>query len=342
MYEKLTDFTNLYQAYLQIAKGKRNKNEVIQYEVNLAMQLWWLQQRLESRQYRIGGYGKFMIYDPKEREIQALCFSDRVFQHVLCDNILMPYFEPRLIYDNAACRKGKGTHFALNRLENFMRKHYKQHGINGYMLKYDIRKYFQSIDHKVLKNKLSQFPDEEVKKLLYDIIDSYEYTTGKGIPMGNQSSQWFGLYYLDRLDRCIKEQLRVQCYVRYMDDGVLISPSKQELQICLNKLRALVEEEGLEFNQKTQIFPISQGVDFLGWHLYMTQTGKVIRRLRTSNKKRLKKRMKYFRKSYANNQISLEEVTRSIRSYNGHLKHGDTWKLRKHIYDNLVFIRKEQ
>lgn len=141
----------------------------------------------------------------------------------------MPYLEPRLIYENAAYREGKGTHFALNRLEKFMHEHYKKCEASGYMLKFDIRKYFNSIDHEVLKKKLSKFLDEEVKKLLYYIIDSFEYTPGRGLPMGNQTSQWFALYYLDRLDRYIKEKLRIKHYVRCMDDGVLLSPSKTEL-----------------------------------------------------------------------------------------------------------------
>lgn len=254
----------------------------------------------------IGHIGKV----PKEREIQALSFADRVFQHLLCDTILRPYFEPRLIYDNVACRQGKGRHFALKRLEKFFHDHYKKCGANGYILKFDIRKYFPSIDHEVLKEKLSSFPDEEVKKLLYLIIDSYAADTEKGLPMGNQSSQWFALYYLDRLDRLIKEKLRIKGYVRYMDDGVLIHESKEYLQECLRQMQKLVAEEKLEFNQKTQIFPVSQGVDFLGWHFYMTDTGKALRRLRTSNKKRFKRRLKAFQMQYAQGIKTLDEITK--------------------------------
>lgn len=338
-YCTLTEFTNIYQAYQKTAKGKRQTTEVVQYESNLHMQLWWLMQRLEHRQYQIGGYHRFVIYEPKKREIQALAFSDRVFQHLLCDNVLMPYFEPRLIYDNAACRVGKGTHFACKRLELFLRKHYKLYGNKGYILKFDIKKYFNSIHHAVLKEKLEKFPDEEIKKLLNQIIDSFEFSPGRGLPMGNQSSQWFALYYLDGLDRFIKEQLRVKHYVRYMDDGVLIQEDKESLQECLRQMKNLVMEDKVEFNQKAQIFPISQGVDFLGWHFYLTDTGKVIRRLRTSNKKRFKRRMKLYQKQYAAGKKTLEEITRSVRSYNGHLKHGHTWKLRKRLYGNLIFTK---
>lgn len=156
-YECLTEYGNIYRAYRQSAKGKHRKNEVIQYETNLHMQLWYLQERLKNRTYTPSGYHKFTIYDPKEREMQALSFAESVFQHLLCDTVLRPYFEPRLIYDNAACRQGKGTHFALKRLKQFFHKHYKKHGAKGYILKFDIRKYFLSINHEVLKEKLSHF-----------------------------------------------------------------------------------------------------------------------------------------------------------------------------------------
>ena len=149
---------------------------------------------------------------------------------------------------------------------------------------------------------MSSFPDEEVKKLLYLIIDSCAADTEKGLPMGNQS-----IYYLDRLDRLIKEKLRIKGYVRYMDDGVLIHESKQE---CLRQMQKLVAEEKLEFNQKTQIFPVSQGVDFLEWHFYMTDTGKALRRLRTSNKKRFKRRLKAFQMQYAQGIKTLDEITK--------------------------------
>lgn len=229
--------------------------------------------------------------------------------------------------------------FAIERLEKFLREHYRKHRYNGYILKFDIRKYFNSVNHDRLKDKLKNFPDEDVKKLLYHIIDSYEYTPGKGLPMGNQSSQWFALYYLDRLDRLIKENLHIKHYVRYMDDGVLLCDSKEYLRKCLEQMKELIAEDDVEFNEKTQIFPMSQGVDFLGWHLYLTDTGKVIKRFRASNKKRFKRRMKLYQKKYTAREMTFEEITRSVVSYNGHLKHDNTWRLRKHIYSNLVFTK---
>ncbi|MBQ9199191.1 MAG: group II intron reverse transcriptase domain-containing protein [Lachnospiraceae bacterium] len=344
-FDAMTDFQNMYQAYKKTAAGKRNKQEVIDFELELAHNLWDIIKQMKDKTYRVGGYHRFMIYDPKEREIQALSFRDRVVQHCLCDNILKPYFEKRLIYDNAACREGKGTHFAMDRLSRFMREHYKKHGTKGYILKYDIRHYFDSIDHEVLKGMLSDFPDRNVLGLLYHIIRSYEKTkdtdTGcsKGLPMGNQTSQWFALYYLDPMDRLIKEKMKIKHYVRYMDDGILIHESKEYLNYVLCEMKKIADELKLSFNEKTQIFPISHGVDFLGFRFYLTDTGKVIRRLRTSNKRRWKRRLKKFKKDYQNGEKTIEEIGRSIVSYRGHLSHGHTYKLNKKVMSGFVLTK---
>lgn len=300
---------------------------------------------MEDGTYRIGGYRTFMVHDPKERRIEALSFRDRVVQHCLCDNILKPYFENRLIYDNAACREGKGTDFARNRLTGFLREHYKRHGTRGYILKYDVHHYFASIDHHTLIGMLCDIPDIRVLALLYHIIKSHDGSVdpktgrGMGLPLGNQTSQWFALYYLDPLDRLIKERMRVRHYVRYMDDGVLLHESKEYLREVLARMRAMAKELRLEFNQKTQIVPISEGVDFLGFRFYLTNTGKVIRRLRTSSKRRWKRRLKKYAEEYRDGERSLEEINRSIVGYNGHLTHGHTWKLRNKVLGDYVLTR---
>lgn len=344
-FDEMLCFQNMYQAYKMAARGKRSKKEVIDFELDLSHNLWELIRQMEDKTYRIGGYHKFMIYDPKKREIQALSFRDRVVQHCLCDNILKPYFEERLIYDNAACREGKGTHFAMDRLAQFLREHYKEHGTNGYILKYDIRHYFDSIDHEVLKKRLWSIPDRNVLGLLFHIINSYvkekDPVTGeeKGLPMGNQTSQWFALYYLDPLDRLIKEQMRVKHYVRYMDDGILVHESREFLNEVRKEMEKKAAELKVEFNEKTQIFPISEGVDFLGFRFYLTDTGKVIKRLRTSNKRRWKRRLRKFKKDYQNGDKSLAEIGRSVASYNGHLKHGHTYKLKKKVLAGFVLTK---
>ena len=336
-YEKIFDFGNLYRAYKMAARCKRTKKEVIDFELNLAENLWSLNDELANKIYGVGRYQRFMIHDPKEREIQALSFRDRVVQHSLCDNVLAPYFEKRLIYDCAACRKNKGTHFAMRRLTGFMSDFYKNHKTDGYFLKCDVRKFFNSVDHEVLKSLLLKYPDKDILRLLYQIIDSYNADTGKGLPMGNQSSQWFALYYLDKIDRAVKEKFQIKYYTRYMDDMILLHESKEHLKKCLNKITDIAENRlKISFNEKTQIFPVSEGVDYLGWRFYLTDSGKVIRRLRTSNKRRFKRRLKAFQKKYSSGEMQLEDIKRSLASYRGHLSHGHTYKLVSKVYKNFA------
>ena len=147
----------------------------------------------------------------------------------------------------------------------------------GYFLKCDIRKYFDNFDHNLLRQKLAHmFRDQDVFSLLCDIIGSYEKSPGKGLPLGNQCSQWFALYYLDSLDRLVKERLRVR---RYIDDFVLVHESKDVLRECLVSIQAHCATLGLELNEKAQIFPIKNGVDYFGWRHYLTSAGRVVRKL---------------------------------------------------------------
>ena len=341
-YDELCSFENLYKAHKAARKGKRHKREVIEFEMNLAENLCRLQYELETRTYRQRGYYHFMVYEPKARSIYAPYYIDRVVQHCLCDNILAPVLEPRLIHDNAACRVGKGTHFAIHRLSRFLSEHYRRHGAAGYFLKCDIQKYFDNVDHAVLKQKLSRvFRESDVFRLLCNIIESYEKTPGKGLPLGNQCSQWFALYYLDSLDRLVKERLRVRHYTRYMDDFVLVHEDKALLKECLHEIQAHCRDVlGLELNSKTQIFLIQNGVDYLGWHHYLTGTGKVVRKLLLVSKQRLRRRMKGLQNGYASRLLDWDDVKRSITSTDGHLRHGNAYRLRARIVGGTGFVRK--
>ena len=154
--------------------------------------------------------------------------------------------------------------------------------------------------------------------------------------MGNQTSQWFALYYLDPLDRLIKEKMRIKHYVRYMDDGILIHESKEYLNEVLKQMRLVTDSLKLELNAKTQIFPLSEGVDFLGFRFYLTDTGKVIKRLRTSNKRRWKRRLRKFKEDYRKGDRTFDEIKRSLVSYSGHLSHGHTYKLQRKVMSGFT------
>ena len=340
-YDRIWNFQNLYKAHTIARRGKRSTQEVLEFEMNLADNLTELSNSLRDGTYVMSGYYSFMVHDPKDRVIHALHYRDRVVQHCLCDEILAPALDRKLIYDNAACRIGKGTHFAINRLSNFLREFYRKHSTDGYFLKCDIRKFFDNIDHDVLKRKLRKvFEDNLVLSLLYMIIDSYETAPGKGLPLGNQTSQWFAIYYLDGFDRLIKEKFRIKYYTRYMDDCVLVHHDKEYLRECLALLRSYAENElFLTFNEKTEIFPLKNGVDYLGWHFYLTDSGKVIRKVRESTKMKYKRKLKYFREAYSRGDIELEEIQQVLSSYHAHLAHGHTYKLRRKVLGKFVLGR---
>ena len=333
-YEQICNFDHLYQAYKVSRRSKRTTREVIQFEMNAGAELCRLQEELQSGTYHMQGYYHFTIHDPKVREIYALHYRDRIVQHSLCDNLLAPYFEKHLIYDNAACRQGKGTLFAMNRLNGFLHEHFRKYGTEGYILKCDVRKFFDNIDHDLLKARLERTVDDQrTLDFLYKIIDSYEVTTGKGIPMGNQTSQWFALYYLDPLDRLVKEKLRIKHYTRYMDDMILVHPSKDVLNHALQEMRALLRDLHLEFNEKTQVFPIKHGVEYLGWRFYLTDTGAVIRRLRAHSKLRWRHRMRKLNRACAAGQLTTAKLQESVVSYKNHMSYGNTWRMQEKCYD---------
>lgn len=337
-FEKIYSFDNLYAAHKIARRSKRDVKEVIDFEIELGKNLALLSEEIKNGSYNISGYYSFWVYDPKAREIHALHYKDRVVQHCICDEVLAPMLDKRLIYDNAACRINKGTHFAIKRLSSFMASFYKKHGTHGYFLKCDIKKFFDNIDHSVIKQKLSKVcEDQDVLALLYKIIDSYEKTNGKGLPLGNQTSQWFAIYYLDGFDRLIKEKLQIKYYTRYMDDCILIHEDKEYLRSCLKTMKCYLEKElGLTLNEKTKIFPMKNGVNYLGWHFYITENGKIVRKVKQSTKYKYKRKLKYLQNAYVSGDISYAEIKQIISSYNSHLSFGHTYRLRQSIFKDFV------
>ncbi|MDY0256264.1 reverse transcriptase/maturase family protein [Gudongella oleilytica] len=322
---KLTDLNNLYAAYMDARKGKRWKYAVVRYEVNALENLTFLHYMLTSKKYRLSPYNCFMVHEPKERLIMYNSFRDKIVQHSLCDNVLEPRLQKTFILDNYASQKGKGTHFGLDRLKAFMRRYYRQFGADGWVLKCDVRKYFYTIDHGVLKSQLRRLiHDPDVLWLLDMIIDS---TEGKGIPIGNHTSQWFAVLYLSGMDHFIKERLGIKFYGRYMDDFYLIHNDKEHLKYCLLEIRKYVESLGLELNGKTAIFPLSQGIDFLGFRTFMTDTGKVVQKIRRDSKNRIRRKLKKFRNLLNEGRIDFETILASYASWKGHAEHGDSHHL---------------
>lgn len=322
LYDDVFSFRHLYESETRARKSKGHKKDVISFEEDLGTNLFDLYERLHNRTYRVEGYHHFKIYEPKERNIQSLRYCDRVVQHCLVDFYLGPLLERHLIYGNAACRKNKGTDFARNLLKRYL----SDASGNGpvYILQFDIHHYFEEMNHEVLKKKLQKLVlDDEMYAFLSGLVDSYNQETGKGLPMGNQTSQCFALYYLDGLDRLIKEKYRIKGYVRYMDDGVVISNDKALLHSLLCDACKELSKLKLSFNEKkTHIFPFAQGVTFLGYRFKPESNGSIYLRLAKERKKRLIRHLIKTKK---------EISPTSLDSYLVHASKAKEYRLKRYI-----------
>lgn len=282
-----------------------------------------IQSTLINGSYHPKPYTMFKIYEPKERNISSAAFRDRVVHHSII-NILEPIFERRHIHDSYACRVGKGTHVALKRAQKMVRTY-------SYFLKCDIRKFFESIDHAVLIEMLqSLIKDEKLMKLLIRIIEHQpSYTMkGKGLPIGNLTSQHFANYYMGFLDSFAKRKLGSRGYVRYMDDFILFSNDKKELGNNLEKINEFVTEK-LKMNLKekiTQIAPVTEGLPFLGHRIHRN-----LIRIQRPNLVRFRKKIHKMKRLYAVGEMKEEDLINSVRSMIAHASHGNTKELRRSI-----------
>jgi len=339
LFEKVCDFESLYRAFLNARKRKSDDNsDVINFELNLGSNLINLKRQLESKTYKPLPYRIFKKYEPKKRLIRAPHFRDRIVHHSVCSNALIPLFEKHFIFHTFASRKDKGQHIALDLLKKHMQIVWKENK-DGYILKCDIRKYFDNIRHDILKQKVRRLiKDKDLLWLVDVIINSIPGV--KGISIGNLTSQWLANYYLSEMDHIIKEKLQIRNYIRYMDDFTLIHKNKSYLNYCRQYLKKYLATIGLEFNEKTQLFPLKNGVDFLGYHTYITETGKAIRILRRSSKKRIKRKLRHFEQKYHEGDMDYKKLQLCVNSWIGHAKHGNTYNLRQKIFKKYKFIKK--
>lgn len=293
-----------------------------------------LRESLINKTYTVSSYGEFIIYEPKKRIVKSGSFKDKIVQHSLCDNVLLPEAGKHFIENNFAGQIGKGTLFGLDHLRDDMLQFYTEHGIKGYVLKCDITKFFYTIDHKILKDIIQKyFSDEDILWLCDLFIDSTKEDIG--IPLGNQISQVFALMYLDGLDHLITEKLQIKYYGRYMDDFYLIHEDKKYLEYCLAVIQNYIHSLKLTLNGKTQIIPFKNGINFLGFHTYITRDGKAIRKLKGENKRKIKKRLLKNSELVKSGRMTKEKFYESYNSWRNHASHGNCIKL-IHQMDNYV------
>lgn len=318
-YDDIIAVDNLLAAWREFIIGKKSKPDVLDFSLHLMDNILQLNSELANKTYRHGGYKSFYITDPKLRHIHKAGVCDRLVHHAIYRQ-LYPLFAKIFIADSYSCQLEKGTHKAVARFKVFARQSGRNNTATCWVLKCDIRKFFDSIDHNVLLRILGDYIiDNDIINLLGEIIKSFEVKPNKGVPLGNLTSQLFANVYMNRLDQFVKHKLKAEYYIRYADDFIILSSSREtlikDLQLVSNFLR---DELKIALHpQKVFIQTAASGVDFLGWINFPHHAV-----LRTKTKRRMVSRIKK------------SPTPQSLASYLGLLKHGDTFGLRQKVLND--------
>ena len=329
--ETVCSFENLYKAMRICKRNVCWKDSVAGYVKNGLSNIAKLADEHENGTYEISKYSVFKVYEPKERDIVSTRIKDRVFQRSLCDNYLTEAISKSFIYDNCACQVNKGTDFARERLKCHLQKFYKKHRRDGYVGKCDLENYFGSTSHKVAYEAgRKRVSDEWVWQEGWRIRASFNQGEDPdvGMGLGSQATQLIQLAVLDDLDHFIKEQLKVKHYVRYMDDFILIHEDKEYLKFCKAKIAEKIEELGLMLSKKkTQIFPATQPISFLGFSFRLTETGKVVVKMLPNKVSHERRKLQRLAARAKAGLMTREEVDKCFVSWKAHASKGDTYKL---------------
>lgn len=318
LFSNIADLDNIYKAYRNARKGKGWQNTVKEFEKNLDVNLNKIQQSLVNKTFQTSPYKTKIIHEPKKRIIYRLPFNpDRIVQHALM-NVIEPIWDKLFIYDSYACRKGKGIHAGSSRTMEFVRR-------NKYCLKCDVSKFYPSINHNILYNIVQRkIKCEDTLWLIKDII--YSIGGGVNVPIGNYTSQWFGNLYLNKLDQFIKHEYHIKDYIRYCDDFILFHDDKKILGEMKNVIKEFLKEKLQLELRKCDLFPVSRGVDFLGYRHFR---GYIL--VRKSTAKRVKKRLKRLPILLNKGKISIDQYRSSLASTMGWLKWSNSYNLRKRL-----------
>lgn len=343
LYPQIVTWYNLHEAWRKARRGKRGKIPAASFEYHLEDNLIALQTELREKTYQPGAYHSFFIHEPKRRLISAAPFRDRVVHHALC-NVIEPIFERSFVADSYANRVGKGTHLALDQCQRHSR-HFR------YVLQCDIRQFFPSIDHAILRQQLARkIQDEDVLWLIDQILasghgvlseqyemvwfpadDLFAVNRPRGLPIGNLTSQFWANCYLNGLDHFIKRELKCQGYVRYVDDLLLFANDKQTLHSWHAALCDRLAELRLTLHPHAQPRPVTEGIPFLGFVVYPTH-----RRVKRRKVVHYRRRLRAQLSQYNDGETDLQSIQASVQGWINHVRYGDTWGLRTAILQEVV------
>ena len=332
IFEDIISMENLLLAWDEFKKGKREKLDVQKFEFRLEDNLFQLHQDLKNKKYKHNEYFGFYIYDPKKRHIHKATVRDRIVHHAI-HRKLYPIFNPTFIFALYSSRKEKGVHRAIIKLDNMLRTVYQTCG-KCFVLKCDIKKFFPTIDHKILVKIISKrIKDKNALWLIKKIIKGFEseFTTQKnkkGVPIGNLTSQLFVNIYMNEMDQFIKNQIKAKYYIRYADDFIIVHYDQNYLGQLKKKIEIYLREELklLMHPKKVTIRKYYQGVDFLG---YVILPKAIV--LRTKTKKRIFRKLKQRVEEYKQEKIDEKSLIQSLNSYLGVLSHSNSYNLEQKL-----------
>ncbi len=323
LYEQITDFANLYDASQKAISGHRDKPSVIRFWFNLENELFILQNELKTHTYQPRPYQIFFVREPKLRQICAAPIRDRVVHHAVC-SIVGPIWEKTMISDSFACRVGKGTLAAILRAKHFSGKF-------NFFLQCDIKHYFAMIDRTILQKIIRRKIKDQSTLQLLDVIieqDLHGSEIGKGVPIGNLTSQYFANLYLNQLDHFVKETLRVKGFVRYMDDFLLYADDIDELHdFHLSILSFAANELNLQLKENRIIAPCSQGISFLGFRTFPH-----LLRLQGRKWRRFRQKIETLEKDFFAGEIKEDELANRAQSMIAHISKADSLQARRKFF----------
>lgn len=330
-FEQVFSFDNLFQSGLLCCKNVGWKCSTQRYRMDIAGNTAKTRGELLNGTYKSKGFYEFELYDRgKWRHIRSVHISERVVQRTLCDKVVSPLFQSAFIYDNAASIKGKGIDFAMNRLNCHLQRHFRKRGLKGGILVFDFTNYFGDAQHWTVQEELARrVHDFRTRDLANTFLENFGPV---GYGLGSQISQQAALMLPNRLDHVIKQELGIEGYGRYMDDGYLIHKDMNYLKKCLARIKEVCAELGIRLNErKTKIRPITRGIVFLKTKFILTETGRVLRKMSRASMRAMKRKLFKFRKWVEEDRFTLEDVRTAYESFRGHMRRGDSWKALRRI-----------
>lgn len=327
-YEDVFSYKNLYEAGKNCCKGVMWKNSTQSYAARMVTNTASTHDTLMKREFKSRGFHDFdLIERGKLRHIRSVHISERVVQRCLCDNILVPTFSHSFVYDNAASLKGKGVDFAMDRLDTHLHRFYRKHGADAvskaYVLTGDFSDFFNSVPHGIIyKETERRIHDPDVRRLACQFMEDFG---NRGFGLGSQVSQIDALMVASPLDHFIKEKLRIKHYGRYMDDFYLIHEDKEYLRYCMEQIKIQCEKYGFVLNKKkTRIAPLRNGVKFLKTKFFLTETGRVVRKMNPKSPIKMRRKLRIFRRWIDEGKFTLKDVETAYQSWRGHMIRGDS------------------